>query len=98
MALANKLLAFENDLQNIKWILNNVEPELRSDEQCVQVIKFLQSIEYLSKGDPEDLIELGRNLQIKTFKEGSIVCKEGELGNQVFYILRGKVAGVSIIK
>jgi hypothetical protein len=96
--MANKQDVLDGELQNFKFILTQVEPEMRTEEQCLGVIKYLQSTEYLSKGDPLAFIELARNLIVKTFKEGQVICKEGELGDEVYYILKGKVAGASIIK
>lgn len=88
----------DSDLLNFKHILTQVDSELRTEEQCLAVIKYLQSREYLSKGEPISFLELARFLVVRTYKEGNLVCKEGELGDEVYYILKGKVAGASIIK
>lgn len=96
--MASKQDVLDGELHNFKFILTQVDAGLRSEEQCLTVIRYLQNYEYLSKGDPLAFVELARNLIVKTFKEGQIICKEGELGDEVYYILRGKVAGASIIK
>ena len=88
----------DSDLSNFKYILTQVEPEMRTEDQCLAVIHYLQSTEYLSKGNPIAFLELARTLVVRTYKEGNIVCKEGELGDEVYYILKGKVSGTSIIK
>lgn len=96
--MANKQEILDGELQNFKFILTQVDPEMRTDKQCLAVIEYLQTSEYLSKGDPAAFLELAKNLIVKTFKEGQVICKEGELGDEVYYILKGKVAGHSIIK
>lgn len=97
MAGLSKNQILDQGLSSFKFIINTIDPDMRSDEQCVAVIKFLQDLGYLSKGDPTDFIELAKNIDVRTFREGQVVCKEGDIGEEVYYILRGKVEGVSVI-
>ena len=96
--MATKTGQHDQELQTFKWVLNHVDSAERNQEQLVNIIQFLQGVEYLSKGDPLDFLELARNIEVRTFKEGQEVCKEGAMGDEVYYILKGKVAGVSVIK
>mgnify|MGYP002140540299 CR=1 FL=1 len=98
MIVMHKSAILENELGNFKWILCSVDPDLRTEDECIMVIKFLQDLEYLSKGEPRDYIELAKELKVKTYKDSHVVCREGDYGEEVYYILRGSVQGVSVIK
>lgn len=61
-----------------------------------ETIKFLQQNKLLA-GVSEDLInEIAQNLFIETFKPGDIIIHEGEPGDKVYLIAKGRVKVVKL--
>lgn len=58
----------------------------------VEKILFLMSVPIFEKLPGEDLAPLARAAEVETFKAGSVLFKEGELGDALYVVMRGKVA------
>lgn len=84
----------EAELANIRTILD-IEPEFRTSDHCQTIINFLKEGKYLQKSGTaaDDLTEFARQLYKLTFQENENIFKQGDIGDEYFIILKGKVMG-----
>jgi hypothetical protein len=83
---------YEVELSNLRCILS-IEPELRTAEHCKTIIDFLQEGEYLKKAKGTDLSEFARYILIRSYNENELIFRQGDLGDEFYCILKGKVEG-----
>jgi hypothetical protein len=66
--------------------------EMGGESSVIAKMVALKSVTILSDLEPEELAQLARASTESWFTEGEVLCREGELGDDVFVLLDGEVS------
>ena len=73
-----------------------VEPSRRSKVQIINLTNYLKKIqffkEYVKDGKEQIVERCSKHLLIQSYKQKSPIIKEGEIGQEFFIILKGKIS------
>ncbi len=75
-------------------LLKRLEPKIAqqaSEVLTIEKVLALRSTEIFGELVPENLVSLAQASQAQTFSAGTVLCREGNEGDEVFIVLNGEV-------